>query len=80
MLEPSKKPVNMLMKHIHGNVSVKLKSDVEYRGRMVQCDNFMNVVLNEASEYNDDTLVANYGYVFIRGNNVLYICIDSSCT
>jgi len=76
LLEPSKKPLNMLMKYLNGNVSVKLKSDVEYRGRMVQSDNFMNIILDGAVEYKGDTLVANYGYVLIRGNNILYICVE----
>jgi small nuclear ribonucleoprotein (snRNP)-like protein len=66
----------MLMKHLNGNISVKLKNGVEYRGRMVQCDNLMNVILDGAVEYDSDTLVANYGHVFIRGNNILYICVN----
>ncbi len=67
----------MLMKHLNGNVSVKLKNDVEYKGRMVQCDNFMNVILDGAAEYNSDVLIADYGYVFIRGNNILYIVLNN---
>jgi len=76
LLEPSKKPLNVLIKHLNGNVSVKLKSDVEYRGKMIQCDNFMNIILDEAVEHQGGTLVANYGYVLIRGNNILYVSVD----
>jgi len=43
---------------------------------MTRADGYMNVMLKSAKEYNDGALVANYGDVFIRGNNVLYICID----
>lgn len=74
-MEPSKKPLNQLMKHLNEEVVVKLKNDVEYRGRLVQCDNFMNIILDGAVEYHSGTLIANYGNIFIRGNNVLYICV-----
>lgn len=74
-MEPSKKPLNLLMKHLNGNVAVKLKNDIEYRGHMIQCDNYMNIILDAAVEYSNDELVANYGNVFIRGNNILYISV-----
>ena len=35
----------------------------------------MNVILNDAEEYADGELSANYGKVVIRGNNVLFINI-----
>ncbi len=43
---------------------------------MIRADGYMNVMLKGAKEYDKDGLVASYGDVFIRGNNVSYICID----
>ena len=37
----------------------------------------MNMMLKGAKEYDESGLVASYGDVFIRGNNVSYICIDA---
>jgi len=79
-LEPSKKPLNLLVKRLNNDISVKLKSDIEYKGRMIQCDNYMNVILDNAVEYRESELKANYGNVFIRGNNILYICVGPSQT
>jgi small nuclear ribonucleoprotein len=72
-LESSKRPLNVLLKALNTNVVVKLKSNVEYRGKMVRCDNYMNIILEGATESYESNLIANYGNVFIRGNNVLYI-------
>jgi small nuclear ribonucleoprotein len=36
----------------------------------------MNVILVDAEEYNKNTLLANYGKVVIRGNNVLFVRIE----
>jgi len=36
----------------------------------------MNIMLKGAKEYGKEGLVASYGDVFIRGNNISYICID----
>lgn len=75
-MEPSKKPLNVLVKSVGNNVIIHLKSRAEYWGRMIRADGYMNVMLKGAKEYNKGDLVANYGDVFIRGNNVLYICIN----
>ncbi len=72
-LEPSKRPINTLLRNLQQNVIVKLKNNMAYKGRMVRCDNYMNITLEGATEFNNGTLVANYGTVFIRGNNILYI-------
>ena len=69
------KPLNKLQRSVNKNVMVRLKSDVEYRGKMTNVDAYMNVILNDAEEYADGTLSANYGKVVIRGNNVLFINI-----
>jgi len=75
-LEPSKKPLNVLIKQLSSNISITLKNGIEYRGNMVKCDGHMNIILEGATELMKDQLVANYGSVLVRGNNVLYIAIE----
>ena len=75
-MEPRKKPLNVLIKSAGSNVAIALKGRGEYRGKMIQADGYMNMMLKGAKEYDNSGLVANYGDVFIRGNNVLYIAIN----
>jgi small nuclear ribonucleoprotein len=75
-LEPSKKPLNVLTKQLNAHVVITLKNGVEYKGRMTRCDGHMNIMLDGASECMKDKLIANYGTVLVRGNNVLYIALD----
>ena len=75
-MEANKRPLNALMKNLNSNIVVKLKNDIEYRGRMVKCDTYMNIILDGASEFYESNCIANYGNVFIRGNNILYILLD----
>ena len=77
-LEPSKRPLNLLIRNLNNSVTIKLKNGVEYKGRMVQCDGYMNIILERANELHNNKLAATYGNVFIRGNNILYICIEDS--
>ena len=74
-MEPSKKPLNVLTKQLDTYISITLKNGNEYRGTMVKCDSYMNIILNGASEYAKDELYASYGSVLVRGNNVLYIAV-----
>jgi small nuclear ribonucleoprotein len=75
-LEPSKKPLNILIKKINHEVTVKLKNNSEYRGKMVNCDSHMNIILEGATEYKSDEPSANFGNIIVRGNNILYVCIE----
>ena len=72
-MEPSKKPLNVLAKRLNTFISIVLKNGVEYRGTMVECDGYMNILLDKAQEYVNDQLSANYGSILVRGNNILYI-------
>jgi small nuclear ribonucleoprotein len=75
-MEPSRKPLNTLTKQLNNYVAIVLKNGVEYRGTMVRCDSHMNLLLEKATERVKDNLVANYGSILLRGNNILYICTD----
>jgi small nuclear ribonucleoprotein (snRNP)-like protein len=75
-MEPSKKPLNVLTKQLNAHLSVTLKNGVEYRGRMVRCDGYMNILMEGASEHVNSQLIAKYGSILVRGNNILYITIE----
>ncbi|MEM1607145.1 MAG: LSM domain-containing protein [Candidatus Bathyarchaeia archaeon] len=64
------------MKQLNSYIGVTLKNNLEYRGTMIHCDSYMNIILDSAEEYNGDNLVANYGKVLVRGNNILYITLN----
>ena len=74
----AKRPLNVLQKSINKPAWVRLKNDIEYRGKVSNVDPYMNVILVDAEEYENGKLSANYGKVVIRGNNVLYIRLESS--
>ena len=75
MMEPSKKPLNVLIKQLNGNISVVLKNGCEYKGTMIKCDGHMNILLEGANECKDEKMLTNYGNVLLRGNNILYIVL-----
>jgi small nuclear ribonucleoprotein len=57
-------------------VAVRLKNEIEYRGKMNNVDSYMNLILLDAEEFNGSDQIANYGKVVIRGNNVLFIRLE----
>lgn len=75
-MEPSKKPLNVLVKQLNAHIGIVLKNRCEYRGKMIKCDGHMNMLLEGATEYRNGELITNYGNVLLRGNNVLYIMLD----
>ena len=68
-----KRPLTALQKSLNQRVAVRLKSEMEYKGIMSNVDSYMNLILVDAEEYQSSDLLANYGKVVIRGNNVLFI-------
>ncbi len=80
-MEPSKKPLNVLLKKLHNDVLIRLKNDVEYRGKMIDCDSHMNIILEGASEHRNspgsaDRGSVTLGDVILRGSNILYVCVN----
>jgi len=67
----------MLQKSTKRKVVVRLKNEVEYRGKMDNVDSYMNLIMTDAEEVHDDKVIANYGRVIVRGNNVLFIKIEN---
>ena len=75
-MAPRKTPGDFIKETVRKPVIVKLNNGHDYRGSLVCLDGFLNVVLQDAEEYQGGNSVASYGEVFLRGNNVLYINAD----
>ncbi|MEX0640970.1 MAG: U6 snRNA-associated Sm-like protein LSm6 [Nitrosopumilaceae archaeon] len=73
----AKRPLTTLQKNTKKKVIVRLKNEVEYRGKMDNVDSYMNLIMTDAEELKDDKVIANYGRVIVRGNNVLFIKLES---
>jgi len=73
-IEMGKKPMEELLRLIGSPVLVKLKNGMSYKGDLVKIDNYMNIYLQNAEEYDDnEKQIAFYGDIIIRGNNILYV-------
>ena len=73
----SKRPLTTLQKNTKKSVIVRLKNDVQYKGKMDNVDSYMNLIMTNAEELIDDKVIANYGRVIVRGNNVLFIKLEN---
>ncbi|MGI0055882.1 MAG: U6 snRNA-associated Sm-like protein LSm6 [Nitrosarchaeum sp.] len=78
MSQPTpKRPLTTLQKAINKQVTVRLKNEVEYKGKMNNIDSYMNLIMTDAEEINNGKVIANYGRVIVRGNNVLFIKLEN---
>ncbi|MEM0085352.1 MAG: LSM domain-containing protein [Candidatus Methanomethylicia archaeon] len=71
-------PIKLLGRAVNTKITVKLKSGDEYTGILEKCDVNMNLIIVDAEEVNNGTTIAKYGRIFIRGNNILYVKLDST--
>jgi len=72
-MEAGKRPLALITKYLNRNIRVTLKNDLMYEGTVVECDSFMNLVIEKAVEYQDNNKKAIYPRILIRGNNIMYI-------
>ncbi len=70
-------PIKALEAALNELVSIKLKDQRVFRGRLTRCDIYMNLTLADAEELEDRDIRAKYGAVFIRGNNILWVQVPS---
>jgi len=68
-----KRPLMMVMKYVNKIIRVKLKNELIYEGLMVDCDSYMNLVIEKAVEYEGEGKKATYPRILLRGNNIMYI-------
>ncbi len=73
----AKRPLTTLQKSTKKKVTVRLKNEVEYKGKMDNVDSYMNLIMTDAEELHDNKVIAKYGQVIVRGNNVLFIKIEN---
>jgi len=67
------RPLTVIAKYLNKPVKVVLKNDLVYGGTMVECDSYMNLVIEKAAEYQGDGKKVKYSKILIRGNNIIYI-------
>jgi len=72
----AKRPLTTLQKNTKKSVTVRLKNDDEYKGKIVNVDSYMNLIMSDAEEVKDGKTVEKYGRVILRGNNVLFIKLE----
>ena len=73
----AKRPLTTLQKNTNKRVIVRLKNDVEYKGKIDNVDSYMNLIMTDAEELKDGKPVEKYGRVILRGNNVLFIKLEN---
>ena len=69
----AKRPLTTLQKNTKKSVIVRLKNDVEYKGKIDNVDSYMNLIMTEAEEMHDGKTVGKFGRIILRGNNVIFI-------
>ncbi|MBC8482615.1 MAG: ribonucleoprotein [Thaumarchaeota archaeon] len=73
----AKRPLTTLQKSTKKSVIVRLKNDVEYKGKIDNVDSYMNLIMTDAEELKDGKAVEKFGRVILRGNNVLFIKLEN---
>ncbi len=73
-------PIKALEQSLNSIVSIKLKDQRIFSGRLTRCDVYMNLTLGDAEELESDEsgsmqIKAKYGEILLRGNNILWIQI-----
>ena len=63
----SKRPLTILQKNTKKSVTVRLKNDVEYKGKIDNVDSYMNLIMTDAEELKDGKTIEKFGRVILRG-------------
>ena len=73
----TKRPLSVLQKSLNKSVIVRLKNEVEYKGKIDSVDSYMNLIMTDAEELHDGKTVGKYGRIILRGNNVIFIKLSN---
>ncbi len=73
----AERPLTTLQRSTDKRVTVCLKNEVEYRGKISSVDSYMNLIMADAEEIVEGRTVASYGRAILRGNNVLFIRLEN---
>lgn len=72
-LNPYFNPIPFLESLKGKKISVKLKWGHEYKGILLNYDDYMNIQMQDCEEWLNDQLRGSIGEILLRCNNVLYI-------
>ena len=72
-------PKPFLTELVDKEIMVKLKWGMEYKGKLLSFDSYMNLQLGETEEIVEGESTGVLGEVLIRCNNVLYIRANPDC-
>jgi small nuclear ribonucleoprotein (snRNP)-like protein len=71
-------PIKKVFSLVESRIIVEIKDDNrKLQGRLVAVDEYLNIHMDETTEYVDDQRGRNLGTVVIRGNNILSISPSS---
>lgn len=69
-------PMDQIKNAIGNTIYAELKDGTGYRGKLLDVDGYMNILLQSAIEYMDECPVAKYEEIYIRGSTLLYVKVD----
>ncbi len=67
------RPFDLLNKVLGKQVLVRLKSNLNIRGRITSFDAHMNIVMEEAEELDGGETKAKLGTILLRGGNIIFV-------
>ena len=73
MMESNSRPLDTLNKARDKKVIIELKNGKQIRGSLKAFDIHINIVLDDAEEYQDNELKRKLGSTFIRGDTIILI-------
>jgi len=68
-----KRPFDVLNNALNTNVLVKLKGEVEVRGKLSSFDVHMNLVIEDGEELRNGETTRKLGTVLLRGDTVVFV-------
>ena len=62
----TKRPLTTLQKSTKKNIIVRLKNEVEYKGKMENVDSYMNLIMTDAEELSNGKPIGKFRRVIVR--------------
>jgi len=74
-MDPTR-PLDALNEARNKRIIVELKNSRKYTGKLVSFDIHINIVLEDAEEYENNELKRKLGRIFIRGDTIILISAE----